>query len=142
VRYKTFGRRTGLRVSEYILGTANFGSTEADWGAILDAFAAVVGPRTLDQLQQYLASLELVLTEDQCRRLDDVSAVRLGVPHESVAGALRGGLDGDRSQLDETPSRWSEWLAGQGEEDGRALVRAAGGPDPAAVLGHDPLRQG
>jgi aryl-alcohol dehydrogenase-like predicted oxidoreductase len=61
----------------------------------------VVGPRTLDQLRQYLASLEMVLTEDQYRRLDDVSAVRLGVPHESVARALRAGLDGDRSRLDE-----------------------------------------
>src|ERR1044072_1762891 len=30
MRYTTFGHRTGLRVSEYALGTANFGTR---WGA-------------------------------------------------------------------------------------------------------------
>ncbi|MEU4351232.1 aldo/keto reductase [Streptomyces sp. NPDC023838] len=30
MRYTTFGHRTGLRVSEYALGTANFGT---GWGA-------------------------------------------------------------------------------------------------------------
>jgi aryl-alcohol dehydrogenase-like predicted oxidoreductase len=34
VRYLTFGRRTGLRVSEYCLGTGNFGT---GWGAGADA---------------------------------------------------------------------------------------------------------
>src|ERR1700722_18366912 len=33
MRYKTFGRRTGLRVSEYCLGTGNFGTA---WGASAD----------------------------------------------------------------------------------------------------------
>ena len=26
MRYQTFGRQAGLRLSEYVLGTANFGS--------------------------------------------------------------------------------------------------------------------
>jgi aryl-alcohol dehydrogenase-like predicted oxidoreductase len=30
MRYTTFGRRTGLRVSQYALGTGNFGTR---WGA-------------------------------------------------------------------------------------------------------------
>lgn len=30
MRYTTFGRRTGLRVSQYALGTGNFGT---GWGA-------------------------------------------------------------------------------------------------------------
>jgi aryl-alcohol dehydrogenase-like predicted oxidoreductase len=34
MRYRTFGRRTGLRVSEYALGTGNFGTA---WGAGADA---------------------------------------------------------------------------------------------------------
>jgi aryl-alcohol dehydrogenase-like predicted oxidoreductase len=48
MRYTTFGTRTGLRVSEYALGTASFGTT---WGGatrgearvILDRFAAAGG---------------------------------------------------------------------------------------------------
>ncbi|MFI1728985.1 aldo/keto reductase [Streptomyces acidicola] len=49
MRYTTFGRRTGLRVSEYALGTANFGT---GWGAgaepdearrIFDRFAEAGG---------------------------------------------------------------------------------------------------
>jgi aryl-alcohol dehydrogenase-like predicted oxidoreductase len=32
MRYQTFGRRTGLRVSEYALGTANFGTAEGSAG--------------------------------------------------------------------------------------------------------------
>ena len=32
MRYRTFGRQTGLRVSEYVLGTANFGSAPAQPG--------------------------------------------------------------------------------------------------------------
>ncbi|MFD3718947.1 aldo/keto reductase [Streptomyces sp. NPDC058674] len=49
MRYATFGHRTGLRVSEYALGTANFGT---DWGAgaepdearrIFDRFAEAGG---------------------------------------------------------------------------------------------------
>lgn len=49
MRYTTFGHRTGLRVSEYALGTANFGT---GWGAgaepdearrIFDRFAEAGG---------------------------------------------------------------------------------------------------
>jgi aryl-alcohol dehydrogenase-like predicted oxidoreductase len=48
VRYQTFGRHTGLRVSEYALGTANFGVSGASIGAeasraIFEAFAAAGG---------------------------------------------------------------------------------------------------
>ena len=45
MRYTTFGRRTGLRVSEVALGTA---------------------------------------TDDQLGRLDEASAVPLGIAHESI----------------------------------------------------------
>lgn len=48
MRYKVFGRRTGLRVSEYVLGTANFGSSVSSAGLagskeIFDAFTAAGG---------------------------------------------------------------------------------------------------
>ncbi|MFI6426219.1 aldo/keto reductase [Promicromonospora sp. NPDC050880] len=60
----------------------------------------IVGPRTPAHLESYLAASDLDLTPEQYRRLDEVSAVRLGVPHDEVAGALAHGVDGDRSRLD------------------------------------------
>ncbi|SNY59035.1 aldo/keto reductase [Paractinoplanes atraurantiacus] len=48
MRYQTFGRRTGLRVSEYALGTANFSSSNTGAGPeasrqIFEAFVAAGG---------------------------------------------------------------------------------------------------
>ena len=48
MRYTTFGRLTGLRVSQYALGTANFGTADSSAGAlgsrqIFDAFVAAGG---------------------------------------------------------------------------------------------------
>lgn len=61
----------------------------------------ILGPRTPAHLQDYLNALDVELTEEQYRLLDEVSAVRLGAPHEDVAGALAHGIDGDRSVVDE-----------------------------------------
>jgi aryl-alcohol dehydrogenase-like predicted oxidoreductase len=63
------------------------------------ALIPIVGPRSVAHLEEYLRSLELDLDDAHYRRLDEVSAVRLGAPHEDVAGALRHGFDGDRSML-------------------------------------------
>ncbi|HEX3965876.1 MAG TPA: aldo/keto reductase [Trebonia sp.] len=57
MRHQTFGRHTGLRVSEYALGTANFGVSSASIGAeasraIFDAFAAA-GGTTFDTSNLY-----------------------------------------------------------------------------------------
>ena len=59
MRYQTFGRHTGLRVSEYALGTANFGTAAASAGAeasrqIFDAFVAA-GGTTFDTSNIYQA---------------------------------------------------------------------------------------
>src|ERR1044071_6022164 len=48
MRYRTFGRRTGLRVSEYALGTANFSTSDRGAGPqasrqIFEAFVAAGG---------------------------------------------------------------------------------------------------
>lgn len=50
LRYKLFGRHTGLRVSEFVLGTANFGLAWGGHGAtpdearrIFDAYADAGG---------------------------------------------------------------------------------------------------
>ncbi len=42
----------------------------------------VIGPRTLAQLEDNLTAAALALTADQIRRLDEVSAIALGFPHD------------------------------------------------------------
>ncbi|MFJ9778795.1 aldo/keto reductase [Amycolatopsis sp. NPDC101161] len=63
----------------------------------------IVGPRTPAHLEGYLAALDVELSAEHHRRLDEVSAIRLGTPHEDVAAALASGADGDRSLLDAPP---------------------------------------
>ena len=67
------------------------------------ALIPIVGPRSPAHLQEYLRSLDLELGEQHYQRLDEVSAVRLGTPHEDVAAALSHGLDGDRTLLKTRP---------------------------------------
>ena len=64
------------------------------------ALIPIVGPRTPQQLEEYLKSLDLELSDEHYRRLDEVSAIKLGTPHEANAFALRYGYDGDRSLLE------------------------------------------
>jgi aryl-alcohol dehydrogenase-like predicted oxidoreductase len=57
VRYQTFGRLTGLRISEYALGTANFSTSDAGAGAegsrqIFEGFVAA-GGTTFDTSNVY-----------------------------------------------------------------------------------------
>ncbi len=67
------------------------------------ALIPIAGPRTQDQLAEYLKSLELNLSDQHYRHLDEVSAVRLGTPHEDVAAALSHGVDGDSTLLEPPP---------------------------------------
>ncbi|GAA2611536.1 aldo/keto reductase [Streptomyces tubercidicus] len=58
------------------------------------AHIPVIGPRTAAQLDGYLTALDLTLSDEHLERLDAVSAVPLGSPHEIVhasRGALLGG---------------------------------------------------
>lgn len=59
----------------------------------------IVGPRTLAQLDDYLAALEVTLTDQQFTRLDEVSAVELGVPHWINAQIRPHLLGGDPSRF-------------------------------------------
>jgi aryl-alcohol dehydrogenase-like predicted oxidoreductase len=59
----------------------------------------IVGPRSRSHLDEYLRALDLELSEQHYQRLDDVSAPRLGAPHEDVEVALSHGFDGDRTLL-------------------------------------------
>jgi aryl-alcohol dehydrogenase-like predicted oxidoreductase len=64
------------------------------------AMIPIVGPRTPAHLEEYLRSLGLELDDQHYQHLDEVSAVRLGAPHDNVSAALANGFDGDRSMLD------------------------------------------
>lgn len=69
------------------------------------ACVPVIGPRSSAQLEDSLASLEVSLTEEQQDRLDAVSAVEAGSPHE-ISGLLREALlggDAGRVTLPATP---------------------------------------
>jgi aryl-alcohol dehydrogenase-like predicted oxidoreductase len=63
------------------------------------ALVPIIGPRSMSHLHEYLLALDLDLDDEHFRRLDEVSAVRLGAPHDDVSAALLHGFDGDRSQL-------------------------------------------
>jgi diketogulonate reductase-like aldo/keto reductase len=45
----------------------------------------IVGARKLAQLQDNLASLELSLSPEQVRLLDDATRIEMGVPHDFFA---------------------------------------------------------
>jgi hypothetical protein len=53
----------------------------------------IIGPRTLQQLDDYLGALDVTLTDGQYALLDTVSAVELGVPH-GINALIRGNLLG------------------------------------------------
>jgi aryl-alcohol dehydrogenase-like predicted oxidoreductase len=53
----------------------------------------IIGPRTVKQLDDNLASLELTLSLDQISRLNEISQISLGSPHEIIA-ASQGNLMG------------------------------------------------
>lgn len=67
------------------------------------ALIPVVGPRSLDHLRTYLKAFEHDYDTEHYQRLDRVSAIELGAPHEDVAAALRNGYDGDRGFLGSPP---------------------------------------
>jgi aryl-alcohol dehydrogenase-like predicted oxidoreductase len=67
------------------------------------ALIPIVGPRSQAHLEEYLRSLDTELSEQHHQRLDEVSAVRLGTPHEDVEAALSHGFDGDRTLLEAPP---------------------------------------
>lgn len=48
--------------------------------------APVLGARTIEQLEGNLAALDVELSAEHLRRLDDVSAIDLGFPHSMLAG--------------------------------------------------------
>ncbi|WP_369179770.1 aldo/keto reductase [Streptomyces mutabilis] len=48
----------------------------------------IIGPRNLSQLDSYLGTLDVQLTDEHYTRLTEVSAVPLGAPHDGIAASL------------------------------------------------------
>jgi aryl-alcohol dehydrogenase-like predicted oxidoreductase len=48
----------------------------------------LLGVRTLGQLEANLAALEITFSDDQVRRLDEVSRIEMGFPHEFLSGQV------------------------------------------------------
>ncbi|MFD1512937.1 aldo/keto reductase [Halomarina rubra] len=67
-----------------------------------DRYVPILGARTLDQLDDNLAALDVSLTDDHLARLDEASAVEMGFPHDFLARpAIRNILfGGTYDQLD------------------------------------------
>jgi aryl-alcohol dehydrogenase-like predicted oxidoreductase len=64
----------------------------------------IIGPRTLEQLADNLASADVVLSAEHMQRLDASSAISLGFPHDVVA-ASAGRLAGGKAELTDRPVR-------------------------------------
>jgi aryl-alcohol dehydrogenase-like predicted oxidoreductase len=64
----------------------------------------IIGPRTLEQLADNLASAAVILSAEQIQRLDNASAIALGFPHDVVAGSASR-LSGGKAELTDRPVR-------------------------------------
>lgn len=63
--------------------------------------APIIGARSIEQLQENLGAAGWRLADDDRRRLDDVSAVDLGYPHDWLEHyGLRAGSKPDRETTD------------------------------------------
>lgn len=64
----------------------------------------IIGSRKLQQIQENIASLEFELTPDQLKRLDDISAIELGFPHDFLKSEMvqNFAFGGVIAQLDHT----------------------------------------
>ncbi|MDE8744632.1 aldo/keto reductase [Pectobacterium polaris] len=59
----------------------------------------ILGSRTLAQLDDTLLALNVALSDDQVARLDDISAISLGTPHDQIAGSLPRAQGGDSAHI-------------------------------------------
>ncbi|MCF6522651.1 aldo/keto reductase [Streptomyces sp. JJ36] len=63
------------------------------------AYVPVLGPRSVGQLDDCLAALDVTLDPEQLRRLDEVSAIEPGTPHEITTLVQPALLGGDPERL-------------------------------------------
>jgi aryl-alcohol dehydrogenase-like predicted oxidoreductase len=81
----------GLAIAEVVKSIAAERGTSASRVALgwllgqAGVAAPVLGVRTLAQLEDNLAAMAIVLSEEEYRRLDEASTINLGFPHEFLA---------------------------------------------------------
>ncbi|WP_097876862.1 aldo/keto reductase [Streptomyces sp. ms184] len=63
------------------------------------ALVPVIGPRTGEQLEDYLAALDVELDAAQLERLERAGAIRPGQPHELIAGHRNAALGGSADRF-------------------------------------------
>ncbi|MDB6079662.1 MAG: aldo/keto reductase, partial [Akkermansiaceae bacterium] len=61
---------------------------------------SIIGARKISQLEDNIGSLDVTLSAEHLKRLDEVSSIRLGFPHDMISSdlmkAFRSGGLGDR----------------------------------------------
>jgi hypothetical protein len=67
------------------------------------ALVPVIGPRTVEQTDSYIASLDVRMDDEQYSRLDQVSRIAMGAPYEQLASQATAPLGGDAAVF--TPAR-------------------------------------
>jgi len=83
---------------------SNAGRVAIAWVSAKGAIP-IIGPRTRAQLDDNLAATGVSLTADQIRRLDEVSAISLGFPHDLLAApATQDRIAGGKRALLDLPS--------------------------------------
>ena len=84
---------------------ANAGQVAIAWISALDIIP-ILGARTVEQLEDNLAATNLKLSIDQIRRLNEVSSIALGFPHDVVTREpFRSRLAGGKSLVADSPTR-------------------------------------
>lgn len=63
----------------------------------------IIGPRTPEQTDSYLAALDVELTDEWYQKLDDASRIDLGQPNTGVAETLPATLGGDLAEFRRHP---------------------------------------
>ena len=63
------------------------------------SLVSIIGPRSVAQLDDYLAALDVTLSGERFSGLDSVSAPSLGVPHGVTANVRDAVLGGDASRF-------------------------------------------
>jgi aryl-alcohol dehydrogenase-like predicted oxidoreductase len=64
----------------------------------------IIGPRTRVQLDDNLGALELSLSSDHLRQLDEVSAITLGFPHDLFNAGLQNRMTGGKLEFFDRPA--------------------------------------
>ncbi len=84
IQHENSAQRTAI-IDEVLAIAAEIGTTPSQVGigwVAARGVLPIIGPKTLDQFHDNIAAASLVLSKEQVERLDRVSAIALGAPHE------------------------------------------------------------